>query len=260
MFSQYRHFALALVATSSITLGLPAWSQNGEQVLSEVGVAGEKFVNGVKSGFGVVRPDLVDKVAGAAYTDWVAPAGSRNYRAFAISSMGTALVLDGTTIREFSSKGEPITGGGFPKDVTTLKFEVPKECKTGVACASLTEVTAFTALNDGSLRIAGKTRGGGFVIIAYGKNPNGGLFETKLAANGTPPTITDLDSDEYTFGDDSRPAYYWAVGEKKKVIRFPVDSNPFESDRKNRPSALLPLLMAKLSTASPPSLSSADQT
>jgi hypothetical protein len=198
-------FPLLLASTFS-------WSQ-GEQVLSEVGAMG-KVANGHQ---GVVIPDFSDEFA-EDYTDWVALAAGRNFKSFAISFKGTALVLDGTTIREFTTSGQEETEEGFPVNCTALKYGITKS-NGQPGTDSLSTCSAFTPLNDGTIRIAGQSKGRALVVIRY--DPETGT--TELKASGTPPSISDMDGDEYADSDDRRGAGYWAVGDRKKVIFFPLD-------------------------------------
>lgn len=202
----------ALVAAISMFLLSNQCLAQGEQVLAEVGAMGS-IANGNQ---GVVRPDFANKESGD-YESWVSLASQRNFRAFAISARGTALVLDGNTLREYTASGAAKTNAGFPVDCTALSFTITKP-NGSEASDSLSECGAFTPLNDGSIRIAGKTKGGGFVIIAH--DPATGA--TLLKASGTPPSISDMDGDQFADAGDRRGAGYWAVGDKKKVIFFPL--------------------------------------
>jgi hypothetical protein len=199
---------LPLLLASSL-----AWSQ-GQQILSEVGAVGH-VSNGNQ---GIVTPDFANKVVAADYVDWVAAAPGRNFNSFAISSKGTALVLDGTTLREFSSSGQEKTDGGFPVNCTELTYAI-KKSNGQPGTDSLSTCTAFTPLNDGTIRIAGQAKGKAFVIIAY--DPD--TASTVLKASGTPPSIADMDGDEYADAGSRKKAGYWAVGDRKKIIFFPLD-------------------------------------
>jgi hypothetical protein len=211
---------LPLLLASSL-----AWSQ-GEQVLSEVGALGQTIEQGIVKQ-GIVRPDFANKVTTpeADYTDWVAAATGRNFKSFAISVKGTALVLDGTTLREFSTSGQEITDGGFPVDCTELTYGVKKP-NGQMSTDSLSSCSAFTPLNDGTIRIAGQAKGKAFVIIGY--NPD--TDSTVLKASGTPPSIADMDGDEYADAASRKEAGYWAVGDRKKIIFFPLDPAGTEQD------------------------------
>lgn len=198
-------FALMLAASLS-------WAQ-GQQVLSEVGTMGA-IASGEQ---GIVRPDFSDSEPGD-YRDWVALMAGRDFRSFALSSRGTALVLDGTVIREFTRAGAEKTTAGFPMPCTESSFAVTRP-NGQPSTDSLSSCSAFTPLNDGTLRIAGQIKGGGFVIIAY--DPKNG--DTALKASGTPPSIVDMDGDEFADSNTRKNAGYWAVGDRKKVIFFPLD-------------------------------------
>ena len=205
-----------------LLIGGAAWAQSGSQVLAEVGVVGEN-----SQGDGVVRPEF-DSTTGE-YTDWVPPAALRDFRGFSISPRGTALVLDGYFLREFNIAGVPKTDRGFPVDCTSTSLEFNRPKNNGQpSFQTLDECAAFTVMNDGSLRIAGEAQGGGFVII---KAVYDGTWTATLAADGTPPSISDMDGDEFEDADSRKGAGYWAVGDRKKVLWFPTspaDSGDFD--------------------------------
>jgi hypothetical protein len=204
------------LAFAWLLIGGGAWAQEGSQVLAEVGIVGEN-----SSGDAVVRPDFNDAKTGD-YNNWVAPTGGRDFRGFAISPKGSALVLDGNMIREFSFSGAPRTNAGFPINCTALLFNRPK--RNGQPdFQSLSECTAFTVRIDGVVLIAGEAQGGGFVLTKSVYDPETMTWETTLAADGTPPSISDLDCDEYADSDDRLGEGCWAVGDRKKVIFFPND-------------------------------------
>jgi hypothetical protein len=194
----------AMIASLPMILMSADCSAQGEQVLAEVGAMGRQAV---------VRPDF----ANGDYTNWVELASEGNFRGFAISVFGTALVLDGNVIREYTSAGavKP-PGGGFPYNCTEATFNVPKPGNK-VVVDSLATCDTFTPLNDGTLRIAGPTKGGAYVVIAY--NPKSQA--TTLKVNGA-PSISDMDGDQFADSDTRRNAGYWAVGDGKKVIFFPL--------------------------------------
>jgi hypothetical protein len=209
-------------ATITVPLLLAAslsWSQ-GEQVLSEVGAMGH-VENGNQ---GIVRPDFADNEPGD-YVNWVAVA-EHNFKSFAISPGGTALVLDGTTIREFKASGEEKIGSVFPRDCTTLPFLA----KPGGPTTNLSSCSAITPLNDGTIRIAGQAKGGA-VIIGYPEPA-----ATARKASGL-PSITDMDGDEFADADMRKGAGYWAVGDGKKIIFFPL--NPAGSEQNYSVVAML---------------------
>jgi hypothetical protein len=203
----------AMIASLPMILMSADCSAQEEQVLAEVGAMGR--VAGDSQG--VVRPDFANKENGD-YTNWVALASERNFRAFAISLTGTALVLDGNVIREYTSAGavKP-PGGGFPYNCTEATFNVPKPGNK-VVVDSLATCDTFTPLNDGTLRIAGPTKGGAYVVIAYNPKSPG---TTTLKVSGA-PSISDMDGDQFADSDTRRNAGYWAVGDGKKVIFFPL--------------------------------------
>ncbi|HEX5766343.1 MAG TPA: hypothetical protein VFY27_12300, partial [Woeseiaceae bacterium] len=211
----------SLIATT-ITLPLLMVSQlassQSEQVLSEVGAMG-KLANGRQ---GVVIPDFSNETS-ADYSEWVALATGRDFKSFAISFRGTALVLDGTMIREFNSAGQELMNAGFPVD---CKKPFPITKSSGQpGTDSLSTCTAFTPLNDGTIRIAGQSKGKSLVMVGY--DPESG--QMRLKASGTPPSISDMDGDEYADSDDRKGAGYWAIGDKKKIIFFPLNNeNNFE--------------------------------
>jgi len=203
--------AAGLLVLPLILVNMTAHAQ--EQVLAEVGAMGE-LDTGEQ---GVVKPDFSDKLPMIDYTDWVAPAGSRDFRAMAISPKGTVLVLDGTIVREFNSAGVEIIDAGYPLDCTVASFSITKK-NGSVGTDSLSDCGAFTPLDDGTIRIAGQTKGGGFVVTGY--DPVSEV--TILIADGTPPQISDMDGDEYADAVDRKGAGYWAVGDRKKVLFFPL--------------------------------------
>ncbi len=205
------------VGVSLLLAAATAFGQ--EQVLAEVGAAGSTE-NGDQ---GIVIPDFTDDDPVNDYADWVVAASDRDFRGFAISATGTALVLDGTVIREFAASGAEKTNAGFPVDCTALEFDVPKG--NGTQKTSLSDCGAFTPLNDGTIRIAGQIKRAGFVMIGY--TPDTG--DVTLKASGTPPSITDMDGDESDEAGSRKGSGYWAVGERKKVVFFPLaDEQAFE--------------------------------
>ena len=210
-----------LFALAWLSIGASAWGQ-GSQVLAEVGVVG-----GNSQGDGVVRPEF-DSMMGE-YTDWVPPATSRDFRGFSISPRGTALVLDGNFLREFNIAGVPKGDRGFPVDCTSTRLEFNRPKNNGRPnFQTLSECTTFTVLNDGSLRVAGEAQGGGFVII---KAVYDGTWTATLVADGTPPSISDMDGDEFEDADTRNGAGYWAVGDRKKVLWFPtIPEDPDDFD------------------------------
>ncbi len=227
-----RSFWCSTALSALLLVMSPAWSQEqDEQVLADVGV----LVINEPGRSGIVRPDFADRDTDSQYFEWLDPnspvppvdgAESVNLRSMVISPRGTALVLDGNTVREFNASGvEPPLGdrrnNGFPFDCTEPVFLGPKGKDV-----QLSECTAFTALNDGTLRIAGQIKSG-FVIIAA-KNLGVDGWDVKLAADGTPPAISDLARAEFAFEEDPdfEPAYYF-VGERKTVGRVPIDRDIF---------------------------------
>lgn len=211
--------ALPMLLASSLAMG------QAEQVLSEVGAMGQIS----STSHGVVRPDFSE----GGYADWVAFAGGRNFTSFAISPIGTALVLDGTVIREFRISGVENTNRGFPVDCTSLSYTTTKpNGQSGTD--SLSSCSAFTPLNDGTLRIAGQAKGKAFVIIEYDPTDCvsvGCVGDVKLQASGTPPSISDMDGDEYADADTRKETGYWAIGDRKKIIFFPLDPDDPNSEQ-----------------------------
>lgn len=204
--------ATALLALPLLLINVSALSQ--EQVLAEVGAVGE-FANGDQ---GVVRTDFTDEETGD-YTDWVTPAASREFKTMAITPTGTVLVLDGTTIREFTSSGAQITDAGYPVDCTAVTFDITEP--NGMPGTDIfKDCGAFTPLNDGTIRIAGRTMGGGFDVIEY--DPVSGVATSKAA--GKPPSISDMDADESEEAATRRGPGYWTVGNRKTVLFFPLAS------------------------------------
>jgi hypothetical protein len=207
--------SLLIGVAALLFFGAASGQSGGDQVLAELGALGAN-----SGGDGVVRPDLAGKQNND-YAPWVTPGEVADGRGFAISPKGTALVLDGNFIREFNVAGTELGAPGI--DCTALPFGVPKRNGQINFPVYLSECGAFTPLNDGTLRIAGEAQGGGFVVIKYDPSDE----TTVLVADGTPPSITDMDGDEFKDSDDRKGVGYWAVGDRKKVIWFPKEpSNP----------------------------------
>lgn len=201
-------FAAAIAVLPLIAFSSDCFAQ-AEQVLAEVGVMGR-----VAGDQGVVRPDFANE---GDYTNWVALASNRDFRAFAISVTGTALVLDGNVIREYTSTGAAKTDAGFPVNCTSLGFTSTRPNGRSVD-DSLSSCSTFTPLNDGTLRIAGVANVAGSVIISY--NPAKPISEAAKVVVSGAPTITEMDADQFGDAGTRKKAGYWAVGDGRKVVFF----------------------------------------
>lgn len=210
----------ATIVSTFLLINSNGWA--GEQVLAEVGAAGVL----PDDTQGVVTPNFS---VNQEYAPWVAASG-RNIIAMAISLEGTVLLLEETTydgtdstwLIEYDTAGQIIESAAYPFDVLNADFPVTKK-NGNPGTDSFNSVGAFTVLNNGTVRIAGEFQGSGFVIGAY--DP----FDQSLSvpATGTPPSISDIVGDEFGDAVSRRDAGYWAVGEKRKVIFFPL---PTEED------------------------------
>jgi hypothetical protein len=210
----------ATIVSTFLLINANAWGQ--EQVLGEVGAA-VAYPSGQQA---VVRPDFSDKVAGD-YTEWVAASG-RSVIASTITLKGSLLLMEetdapgtfSTWIREYNSAGTEITDQGFPVDCFAIEYSFTRN-NGRPDTDTFSECNTFESLSDGTIRIAGAFRGG-FVIGSYDpKNQNGGPVG-EIVAEGTPPDIIDLDADEFRDADTRHGKGYWAMGDRKKIIFFPI--------------------------------------
>jgi hypothetical protein len=230
-----------------LILGATA-SWGDDQLLSEVAVGGRDA-----GGNGdVVSPDLADTDPDFSYTDWVTtPVADLDIRAVTFSTRGL-IVLDGNVLREFGpprfdDDENPIdnekVGDAFPVDCTKLKFIIPKGGRGDVFKDEfLSTCSAVVALNDGTLRVLGQSKGKSFVSIAYDPADSGcpavdpDPLESRICdavrmADGTPPQITDAINDESDAAATRGGPSYWALGERKKLIRFsPLAADPAVRD------------------------------
>jgi hypothetical protein len=217
---------LILVATAS-----PA----DEQLLSESAVGG-RDADGLSA---VVTPDLANQDPDVSYTTWVAPNAALDIRAVVFSQR--LLILDGNVIREVNSSGEEVLSSAFPVDCTKLRFMIPK--RRGEQEEFLKACTAIIATNSAWLRIFGQSKGNSYVSIAYNPDDSGcpaidpDPIEDRICAavrqaDGTPPQITDGVNDESDAAIELRGGpSNWALGERKKIIRFPIAADPSMRDQ-----------------------------
>lgn len=223
-----KFIASTMLALPLILANTGSWGD--EQILSELAVSGNSLLADdqadpeVVPGDGVVMPDL-EAEGIPFYTEIVTPDSGRDFRTVELTDFGL-LVLDGTVIRRYNAAGVEQVGTAFPVDCTKLVFSIPKG-KERSKDETLSDCSTFIQAGS-TLRVFGQSKGKSFVSVAYDPNNPGfnavdGTWAAVRMADGTPPGIADAVADE-TAG------LIWVVGDKRKVISFPLTSNPLDRD------------------------------
>jgi len=230
-FDPVRRIASAMLVLPIILFSSVVWGQ-GEQRLTEGVIIGPVIDNN-NGDQGLFNPLFESMDGEADYSTLLPPAAGRDFKDVAIAPDGRTVVLDGDTLHVYRRVFDSVTGQFVAVeddaiDCTTLEFTTFKKNGTPQPGQRLSECTSFTALLDGTWRIAGRVgNGGGPEMIVH--DPVTG--DTALKASETPPEVTAIVGDlaETTGAGE---VYYW-VGERKKIGRSfydPVLDNlePFE--------------------------------